>query len=252
VSSAQVVRLGAALVLLLGVTAGVGSVLRLDQWRDAVLAVARAVVQLLLVAAVVKFVFTHPAYAPLYLTVMVTAATYTSSRRLSRRCSQPAVLPVLAAIVCGAGIAAAVIVGTGAIPWEVSQVLPLTAQLIGGAMTATTLASLRMVDDVSAHWDQVEAWLSLGARADEAVRSFARTSARAALVPALDQTRNVGLVVLPGAFVGLLLGGASPLEAGRLQLLVLVGLVAAETVAATVVTYAISGVLGARRPPVPA
>ena len=71
---------------------------------------------------------------------------------------------------------------------------------------------------------------------------------RTALLPALDQTRNVGLVVLPGAYVGLLLGGASPLEAGRLQLLVLVGLIAAETVAATVVTYGLSGRFGTVRP----
>ena len=68
-------------------------------------------------------------------------------------------------------------------------------------------------------------------------------------VPALDQTRNVGLVVLPGAFVGLLLGGATPLQAGRLQLLVLVGLLAAETVAAVIVTWLIGGALVVHRPP---
>jgi putative ABC transport system permease protein len=67
-------------------------------------------------------------------------------------------------------------------------------------------------------------------------------------VPAIDQTRNVGLVVLPGAYVGLLLGGASPLEAGRVQLLVLVGLLAAETVAAVVVTRLLAPWLGALRP----
>ena len=52
--------------------------------------------------------------------------------------------------------------------------------------------------------------------------------AQAALVPALDQTRTVGLVTLPGAFVGMLLGGASPVQAGVVQLVVLVGLLAAE------------------------
>ena len=60
--------------------------------------------------------------------------------------------------------------------------------------------------------------------------------AATALVPALDQTRTVGLVTLPGAFVGVLLGGGSALEAGAAQLLVLVGLLAAETIAVWVVT----------------
>jgi putative ABC transport system permease protein len=50
----------------------------------------------------------------------------------------------------------------------------------------------------------------------------------------LDQTRTTGLVTLPGAFVGALFGGASPLQAARFQLVVLVGLLVAESVAAVV------------------
>jgi putative ABC transport system permease protein len=55
-----------------------------------------------------------------------------------------------------------------------------------------------------------------------------------ALVPALDQTRTVGLVTLQGAFVGVLLGGGTPIQAGAAQVLVLVGLLAAETVTVVV------------------
>ncbi len=46
--------------------------------------------------------------------------------------------------------------------------------------------------------------------------------------------------------MGLLLGGASPLEAARVQLLVLVGLLAAETVAVVVVTRGIGRSLQGR------
>jgi putative ABC transport system permease protein len=38
------------------------------------------------------------------------------------------------------------------------------------------------------------------------------------------------LVTLPGAFVGVLLGGGTPIQAGAAQVLVLLGLLAAETV----------------------
>jgi ABC-type iron transport system FetAB permease component len=55
---------------------------------------------------------------------------------------------------------------------------------------------------------------------------------RSLALSALDPTRTVGLVTLPGAFVGVLLGGGSPLEAGAAQLLVLVGLLAAQVTAA--------------------
>jgi putative ABC transport system permease protein len=134
-----------------------------------------------------------------------------------------------------------------AVPVDARHVVPLAAQVIGGAMTATSLAGQRFVDQVSVSWTEVEGWLAIGASATEAVREQGRLAAARALVPALDQTRNVGLVVLPGAYVGLLLGGASPLDAGRLQLLVLVGLLAAESVAVVVVTRMLAPVLGAQK-----
>jgi putative ABC transport system permease protein len=68
---------------------------------------------------------------------------------------------------------------------------------------------------------------------------------QSALLPALDQTRTVGTVTLPGAFVGLVLGGASPLDAGLIQLVVLVSLLAAEAIAVAVTAYlAEGGLLG--------
>jgi len=73
--------------------------------------------------------------------------------------------------------------------------------------------------------------LSTG-RSPIAARTFpiCRPSAGHALIPALDQTRTVGLVTLPGAYVGVLLGGAGPIQAGMTQVLVLIGLLAAEAV----------------------
>jgi putative ABC transport system permease protein len=47
-------------------------------------------------------------------------------------------------------------------------------------------------------------------------------------------------VTLPGAFVGVLLGGGSPLEAGAAQLLVLIGLLAAQVLAVWAVTELIA------------
>ena len=65
----------------------------------------------------------------------------------------------------------------------------------------------------------------------DAVRGAATTG----LIPLLDQTKNVGLVTLPGTFVGLVLAGATPAEAAREQLTVLLSLLAVEVVAALLV-----------------
>jgi putative ABC transport system permease protein len=169
---------------------------------------------------------------------MIAAAAWTSGRRL--RPISLAIPTAGLALVAGSATSAIVVFACHALPFDARTVVPFTAQLIGGSMTATTLTGQRMMDDVSAHWDQVEGWLALGASSRQAVQELARRAAARALVPALDQTRNVGLVVLPGAFVGLLLGGATPLEAGRVELLVLVGLLTAETVAAVTVAHLLS------------
>ncbi len=86
----------------------------------------------------------------------------------------------------------------------------------------------------------MEAALALGFLRRDAVLLIARPVGATALIPPLDQTRTVGLVTLPGAFVGVLLGGGGPLEAGAAQLLVLVGLLAAEVLAIWTVTELIA------------
>lgn len=238
--------LAVAVVALLALAVSADQVARLGQARDVLVVTVRAIVQLLVVGVVIRLIFTTPALAPVYLAVMLATASWTSSSRL--RGTDGARKAAVCAIAAGAGLVAVVVFASGALPADVRDIVPFTAQVIGGAMTATTLAGLRLRDDVVTQWDVVEGYLALGARPVQAVRELARGAAGRALVPALDQTRNVGLVVLPGAFVGLLLGGASPAEAGRIQLLVLVGLLAAETVAAVVVTRLLAGALGRTKP----
>ena len=246
--SADLVSVAVAVVVLAAVAAvlaartGLGVALS----RDVVIVTVRAIVQLLAVGAVIKLVFTTPALGPVYVAVMLGAAAATSGKRMAT----PGGTAVAAtAIAAGTVTVTVVVFASRALAFDARNAVPFTAQIIGGSMTATTLAGLRFRDEVLLHWDVVEGWLALGARPAEAVRDLGRFSAARALVPALDQTRNVGLVVLPGAFVGLLLGGATPLQAGRLQLLVLVGLLAAETVAAVIVTWLIGGALVLHRPP---
>lgn len=237
------VRLALALGVLVLLAAVVGRAAGLRQERDVVVVVARAVVQVGLVGLVLGLVLRTPVLAPAYLLLALGAASWTSARRLRPLRAWPVAVLAIAA---GAGTASAVVVATGALPLHVLQVLPFTAQLIGGSMTATTLAGRRLLDEADSGWDVVEGWIALGALPHQAVAEVGRLAAARALVPALDQTRTVGLVTLPGAFVGLLLGGASPLQAARVQLLVLVGLLAAETIAAVLTTRGLGGRLVTR------
>ncbi|KJL18351.1 hypothetical protein RN51_03183 [Microbacterium oxydans] len=99
-----------------------------------------------------------------------------------------------------------------------------TATLTGRYLYASTIS----------RWDEVDGWLALGARPRQATHALARGAVQSALIPAVDQTKTTGLVTLPGAFVGAIFGGISPLEAGRFQIVVLASVLAAGTITAVV------------------
>ena len=120
---------------------------------------------------------------------------------------------------------------SGLIPRQTIAVVPIVGILIGGAMTATTLAGKRALDALRTRHGEYEAALSIGLLPRDSALLIGRDDAALALVPGLDQTRTVGLVTLPGAFVGMLLGGASPLQAAAVQLVVLVALLLVQAIA---------------------
>jgi putative ABC transport system permease protein len=205
--------------------------------RPIVTAGVRAVIQLAAVSLVITWVLRAWGLTAAFIALMVGVAAATSARRIGRhRSANWAAL----AIVAGAGPVCALVVAAGTVPAKPIAVVPVAGILIGGAMTATSLAGRAAMDDLTGRRGEYEALLSLGFTEPDAVRELCRPSVSRALHPALDQTRTVGLVTLPGAFVGVLLGGGSPLAAGATQLLVLVGLLLAETVAIVVVTELIA------------
>nr|WP_202501827.1 ABC transporter permease [Streptomyces sp. SID5785] len=227
--------LAAALVALLVLAAAVVAVFRLApdaSWRrarDVVVAGLRAAVQLGAVSLVIGWVVRHGAALLGFLLLMGTVAAFTAGRRVTRGAGRawaavPVALPV--APVVGA------LVLSGLLPVRGIALIPVTGILIGGALTATVLAGRRALDELTVRHGEMEAGLAVGLLPREARLEVARPAASEALLPGLDQTRTVGLVTLPGAFVGMLLGGASPVAAGAVQLFVLVALLAVQAIAA--------------------
>ena len=68
--------------------------------------------------------------------------------------------------------------------------------------------------------------------ADRAFAPHLHAALRTALIPAIDSTKTVGLISLPGAMTGLILAGVSPLTAIRYQIVVMYMLLAAAALAA--------------------
>jgi putative ABC transport system permease protein len=234
-------RLAVVLVVLTAIAAAGGRLSGLGQDRAVVVAAVRATVQLAAVSAALLVVVRSLLLSVAFALLMVTVATITAAGRITglplRSPAAGARLAAVAvAIVAGAGPVVALVLASGAVPLRGEAVIPVAGILIGGAMTASSLAGRRLRDELARRRGEVEAALALGLVPRDAVLEVVRPAATTALLPPLDQTRTVGLVTLPGAFVGVLLGGGSPLQAGAAQLLVLIGLLAAEMLAVWVVT----------------
>lgn len=203
---------------------------------EAVVAILRAAVQLALLSVVLAGLITDIRWVAVGLVVMLAAAILTAARR-GRGASAP--LPLLAAAIAAGPVAAMLIVfGTGAIELTAQYLLAVGGIVIGNAMTIGILVQRVLHASIVDHWDEVEGWLALGATPRRSIAALARDAVRTALLPAIDQTRTTGLVVLPGAFVGAVFAGLSPIEAGRFQLVVLASILAAGVVTTSILAFA--------------
>jgi putative ABC transport system permease protein len=219
------------LVLLTAVAVVVVRIGRLGSVRSVVVAAVRAAVQLAVVSSLIVAVLGSPGWTTGFVLMMVGVAAFTSAQRVDTlRTAWRVVVP----IGCAVAPVLVLLLTSGVVALRPVVVVPVAGILIGGAMTATSLAGVRTLEELRTRRGEYEAALALGLLPRAAALEICRRSAGLALVPGLDQTRTVGLVTLPGAFVGVLLGGGSPIQAGVTQLLVLIALLAVESVAALI------------------
>jgi putative ABC transport system permease protein len=210
-----------AIALLAHRTAGYG--LELPSLVAAVRSLAQLAVAALLIRAVVESL----PLSWLLVAVMFAMGVLTTGRRVEALRAWPWAALAMAA---GIGPVLAVVFATGAIPWEGIAIIPVAGIIVGNAMTGHTLVGRRAFAALREERPQYEACLSLGMLPAQAISESIHRRAPEALLPGLDQIKTTGVVTLPGAFIGVMLGGGSPVQAATAQALVLFGIMAAQTV----------------------
>lgn len=233
-------ELGPLQLLLLAVPVAVvlavSAALRLEQGRRVVVASVRAVVQLTAAGLVIGWVFRQQGALTVValLAVMTGIAGITGATQLGRRVAGSAGwMTVVLGLSMGLTVTflARAVIGVEA--WDPRYLVPLGGMLLGNAMTAATLAAERLGDELVRSQGDVEVYLALGASPWQAVHPSLRRALSAALTPTLNAMMVVGVVKLPGMMSGQLLGGSAPLQAAFYQLLILVGILLGDTLAAT-------------------
>jgi putative ABC transport system permease protein len=210
---------------------------RLGLGREVVVASVRAAVQLVAVGALLLLLFEHTGLlgALAWVAAMVVLAGRVAggrARGLPGAC-RVATLAVAVGVTATVGVllVAQVIDTSGRV------VIPVAGMVVTGAMQGASLTLQRMRDEAASGRRAVEARLALGLSSHDAFAPHLRIALRTTVIWAIDGTKTVGLISLPGATVGLLLAGVDPLTAIRYQVVVMYMLLGAT---------AVSGVVSAR------
>ncbi|EYT62184.1 ABC transporter permease [Dietzia sp. UCD-THP] len=270
---ATMIELGPALVVAVVLFVVIGTAAawlgRTGLEREVPWASIRAAVQLIALALVIGYVADRAWLVGVFVVVMATTASWAAAGRMARRgtprgsmtgspmagspmtwaprtwargtrarvrdalwCALPVAVPPLVVV---AGLLAAGVVRPNGL-----SVIPVVGIFLGNAMAIAGLAGRRAHDELEVRHGEVEAALSLGFTDYPARMMVCREAAATALSPSLDQTRTIGLVTIPGAFVGMILGGAEPWQAGVMQLFVSTGILACGAIALVVTTLLVA------------
>lgn len=233
------VQTAIALTVLLGITTALLLIRRIPQPFMPAWAIVRAGLQLAILSLILSGIISDLRWVTLALVVMFSAAVWTVSRRIGH--SRRAIVVIALSLATGAVVPLVTVFAAHAVELSGRYLLAVGGIVIGGVMSIATLAGRHFNEALVSRSDEIEAWLSLGATPRQAVRDLATRAVHHSLIPTMDQTRTTGLVALPGAFVGAIFGGASVVDAGVFQLVVLVSILAAGVTTALLLAYGLSG-----------
>jgi len=221
-----------ALVLL---AIGISRFWKIDTTKDMVVGTIRSFIQLLAIGYALKFIF-EPDYILLnfgVLMVMIVIASYTAAERVKQL--PHSFLICFIAIVVGSLITLVSLIAINPDWFTARYIIPLGGMIISNSMNACTLSLDRLVSDVKNNCLAIETSLALGKTWNQASHKYQKEATTTGMISILNFMKTVGLVALPGAMTGMILGGAEPLEAVLLQMVVAYMLLSAVTITSIVV-----------------
>lgn len=176
---------------------------------NAVYALVRMLIQLLLIGYVLTYIFQADNALIIVgvLCVMLLVSSWISLRSLRER-SRLAYTRILGSITVG-GVFTLALISQAVLdlnPWfEPQYMIPLAGMIFANSMNTVALAAERFDSEMNQH-GYIES---------------RRIALRACMIPVINSLFAVGLVSLPGMMTGQILSGVSPLIAARYQIVVM-------------------------------
>ncbi|WOK92027.1 protein ALUMINUM SENSITIVE 3-like [Canna indica] len=200
-------------------------------------ATVRSFLQLSVVGFVLQFIFAqkNAGWVLLAYFFMVCVAGYTAGQRAK-------LVPrgkwiAGASILTGTAATMLLPIALNVLPFTPQYFVPVAGMMVGHAMAVTGVTMKKLHEDIRIQKNLVETALALGATPRQATKQQVKSSLVMALSPDLDSVKTVGLITLPGTMTGLIMAGASPLEAIQLQIVITNMLVGACVVSSIASAY---------------
>jgi putative ABC transport system permease protein len=211
----------AASLALVAVAVAVSFWRRAELEQDIAVAVLRSFLQLTAVGYVIQAIFDTDSLwlVAALLAGMVGFGAWTARGRA--KAVPGATAPIVLALAVAAAVTLGLVIGLHVFKAEPRYLVPVGGMVIGNSMTAVAVALNRLADEMHEGRRQIEAMLALGATSFQAARATLARSLRSGMIPLVDSTKTTGIVFFPGTMVGMLIAGAEPVDAVRLQLVLL-------------------------------
>ncbi|KAJ2509727.1 hypothetical protein GGI11_005760 [Coemansia sp. RSA 2049] len=217
-----------ALVLLFN--AGLSAWLNLGLTRGLAIAAARCVVQLTVLSMVLNYIFLCQS-AALVLGMTVAMSVLAAARRRFPGMFQSTMWFVLASVVSVALFGNAYSLNTRP-AYAAEKFIPIVGMLFGNCVIGVSIGLAAVMEALETHRGRVEAMMCFGASRWELIQPVAVGALKAALLPSITNMGITGLISIPGAMTGWVLGGADVLDAARYQQIIFFMLTASSAIAA--------------------
>lgn len=228
--------LGLALVLVV-VALLVSKKEKLGLEKDIIWSVARAIVQLIIVGYVLKYIFAvNNALLTVLMVLFICLNAAQNAKKRSSNIDNGFVIS-FTAITVGTALTLTVLIVSGSIEFLPMQVIPISGMIAGNAMVAVGLCYSNLNQRFADNQQKILEMLSLGAGSKLASGSIIRDSIRSAMIPTVDAAKTVGLVSLPGMMSGLIFAGIDPVKAIKYQIMVTFMLLATASISTIIAGY---------------
>lgn len=205
--------------------------------KEIIISMVRAIIQLLVIGYILDKIFgmKNPLFTIILVVIMIFNAAINTKNRGG--VIKNVITISFISMTIGTLITMSVLVFSGAINFTANEIIPVAGMVVSNAMVAIGLSYRNLNTSFKNRRAEVEVKLSLGADIKESSKDIIRESIKLAIIPTIDSAKTLGIVSLPGMMTGLILGGASPMEAIKFQIMVTFMILSSASIATFIATY---------------